>query len=370
MDNKRRKFITTMIAAGISSPALFGFSKLDSLINSESEENNLDIQDLIFNASKDNGKRIFPKGLTKNSKIAIIAPASHASIWELRKNIRLFKSMNLKVEVSDIIKNYQKKYRYFAAPDKDRAKEFMDYIQRKDIDALMTCRGGYGVMRILDLLDFDIIKANPKIIIGFSDITALLNAVYKLSNIVTYHGPVGVSQFNNITLNSFKKTLFYHINYKPIVYKDHRIKTIVKGKARGRLVGGNLSMLVSTLGTKYEIETENSILFLEEISEDPYKIDRMLTQLTISNKLKNCSGIMFGYYKGIDRKKNFYPYRSFTAREVIESRLRKIGAPAVLGIPIGHIPDKWTLPIGVEAELDADKKTITILENPVAGDET
>jgi len=365
MDKNRRKFISTLIAAGILSPALFGFSKLDSLINSEGNQNNLDIQDLIFNTNNHNDKRIFPKGLVKNSKIAIIAPASHASVWELRKNIRLFKSMNLKVEVSDIIKNYQKKYRYFAAPDEVRAKEFMNYIQREDVDALMTCRGGYGVMRILDLLDFNIIKANPKIIIGFSDITALLNAVYKLSNIITYHGPVGVSTFNSITLNSFKKTLFYNKNYKPIVYKDPRIKTIVQGIAKGKLVGGNLSMLVSTLGTKYEIETEHSILFLEETSEDPYKIDRMLTQLAISNKLQTCSGIMFGYYKGLDSKKNFYPYRSFTAREVIENRLKKIGVPAVLGIPIGHIPDKWTLPIGVEAELNADKRTITILENPV-----
>jgi muramoyltetrapeptide carboxypeptidase len=167
-------------------------------------------------------------------------------------------------------------------------------------------------------------------------------------------------------LQSFKNTLIYNQDFKPIIYKDSRIKTVVGGVAKGELVGGNLTMLTSTLGSDYEIQTENKILFIEEVSEDPYKIDRMLTQLYISKKFDKCNGVIFGYMSNFDKKYYFYPNRSYTTREVLISRFTQVGVPAVIGAPIGHILDKWTFPVGIEAELNADLMQLTILEQSVA----
>ncbi|MFH1051816.1 MAG: LD-carboxypeptidase [bacterium] len=367
MDKKRRKILNTLLGASIGAASLPFLGKLKAE-EKDDKSNKMFLQDDIFYnhyALSTNPKPVLPKGLKPGSKMAVIAPASHASIWELRNMMTAMKQLGIVLEIGETIKNYKIDYRYFSAPDDVRLKEFMSYIQRDDIDAIMTVRGGYGVMRILDKLDFDVICQNPKIIIGFSDITALLNAVYKRCNVITFHGPVGVSSFNTFSTNSFREILFSNGEFQPLVYKDNNIKTISPGKATGRLVGGNLTMLVSTLGSPYEVETEDSILFIEEVSEDPYKLDRMLTQLDISNKLQKCAGIMFGSYPTLDKKYYFYPNLSYTAREVIESRMKKLNIPAVIGIPVGHLASQWTMPIGVKAELDATKGTLTILEPAV-----
>ena len=356
-----------MLTASLGAVSLPFLGKLNAEEKKENA-NKMFLQDDIFYnhySLSTNPKPTFPKGLVPGSKMAVIAPASHAAIWELRNMMNAMKQLGIVLEIGNTIKNYKVDYRYFSAPDEVRLKEFMHYIERPDIDAIMTVRGGYGVMRILDKLDFGQICRNPKIIIGFSDITALLNAIYKKCNIVTFHGPVGVSSFNTFSTNSFKEILFSNGNFKPILYKDSNIRTLIPGKATGRLVGGNLTMLASTLGSPYEIDTEGSILFFEEVSEDPYKLDRMLTQLEISNKLQKCSGIMFGSYPTLDKKYYFYPNLSYTAREVIESRLKKLNIPTIIGIPVGHLASQWTMPIGVKVELDATKGELTILEPAV-----
>jgi muramoyltetrapeptide carboxypeptidase len=363
MENSRRKILKSLLAAGlIANPAVKLFSETvpDSFsidfFNQES---------IIEKISTAKQPKILPKGLKKGAKVAVTAPASHASIWELRSFMKTMSNLGIEVVICDTIKNYNVKTRYLAADDEVRAEELMYFYKREDIDAIIPCRGGYGVMRILNLLDFQEICRNPKILIGFSDITALLNSIYHLCNIVTYHGPAGISTFNIFSLQSFKDTLFYNPEFKPIIYKDSRLKKIVGGIAEGELVGGNLTMLTSTLGSDYEIQTENKIVFIEEVSEDPYKIDRMLTQLYISKKFEQCKGIIYGYCDNLDRKYYFYPNRSYTTREVLESRFKQIGVPAIIGAPIGHILDKWTFPIGVNAELDADNLQIKILEQSV-----
>ncbi|ROL59281.1 LD-carboxypeptidase [Bacteroidetes/Chlorobi group bacterium ChocPot_Mid] len=368
MDKERRKILSSLMAVSFGAVMLPVAGKLKANDKKDSS-NKMFLQDELFYnhfSLGTNPKPVLPKGLKPGSKMAVIAPASHAAIWELRNLMTAMKQLGIELEIGETIKNYKVDYRYFSAPDEVRSKELMNYFERNDIDAIMTVRGGYGVMRILDMLDFDVISQNPKIIIGFSDITALLNAVYKKSNIVTFHGPVGVSSFNTFSINSFKDVLFSNGNFKPLVYKDSNIKMLFPGKATGRLVGGNLTMLSSTLGSPYEIDTEGALLFFEEVSEDPYKLDRMLTQLEISNKLDKCVGIMFGSYPTLDKKYYFYPNLSYTAREVIESRLKKFKIPAVIGIPVGHLASQWTLPIGVKAELDANKGILTILEPAVS----
>ncbi len=312
------------------------------------------------------GGIVLPPGLKKGSRVAISSPASAVSLWELRHSRRALSRMGLITEIGGTIRYHDTKYRYLSAPDKQRAEEFMNFIVRDDIDAVIAGRGGYGVMRILPMLDFDTIRRHPKIIMGYSDITALLNAVYNLSGVVTYHGPVGNSTFNSFTVSQMKKVIFSKESFEPKKEKYTRMMVINKGKARGKLTGGNLSMVAASMGTPYETDTRGSILFLEEVSEEPYKIDKMLTQLWLDGKLQECAGIAFGYIKNLNTRKNFYPGRSFTVKQVIEDRLKPLGIPACINLPFGHLENKMTLPIGVEAELDTENQTFTILNRAVS----
>lgn len=310
-------------------------------------------------------EKIFPRGLKTGSKVAITAPASPTSLWELRNTTRALKRMGLKVVIGDSIKKHDRKYRYFSASDTDRAEEFMKYILSPEIDCILTGRGGYGVMRILPLLDYDAIKRNPKIIIGFSDITALLIAIYIKTGLVTFHGPVGVATYNSFTIKYFKDVLFQNQTFEPIIIKNSSYRVINEGIAFGTLIGGNLTLITATLGTPFEINTENTILFIEDVSTEPYQVDRMLTQLWLAGKFEKCNGVVFGKFIGLDRRKNFYPVKSFTMRQVIYARMKELGIPSIIGMEIGHLKNKITMPIGTIAKLDAKKKTLILLEKSV-----
>lgn len=307
-----------------------------------------------------------PKGLSKDSLIAIAAPASPTSPGEIARTVSTLKKLGYKVEVGRTINRRNTgEFRYFSGTDDERAEEFMGFAERKDVDCILCARGGYGIMRILPLIDYMTIRDNPKIIIGFSDITALLIAVEKLSGVATYHGPVAVSSFDSFTIENFQRVLNTVEKFKPIVFNGNDIKTIVEGNASGRLVGGNLSMIVSTLGTPYEIDTYNSIFFLEEVSEHPYKIDRMLTQLWLAGKFQQASGVALGAFHNLNSRRPFYPNRSFTIFEIISQLIKPLGIPTILGLPVGHIKGQITLPIGVEAEINTKKQTFTIIQSPV-----
>lgn len=308
---------------------------------------------------------VLPKALKKGSKVAISAPASATSMGEVSKGINALKKLGCSVEISESIKKRDWGHKYLSAPDDFRAEEFMSYIKRKDIDCILTARGGFGSIRILHLLDYELIRQNPKIIIGFSDITSLLCAIYKKTNIVCFHGPVASTDFDSFTFDFFQKVLFEQKKFDPIKYKGLDLKIINQGKACGKLVGGNLTTVTSLLGTEFEIDTDNAILFLEEVSEEPYKIDRMLTQLWLSGKLHRCSGIVFGYIKNLKSRRNFYPGISYSVLEVIESRLKPLGIPSVIGLPFGHSIKTMTLPIGIKAEFDTKSQTFSIIEQSV-----
>ncbi len=334
-----------------------------------------DLQDDVFNGQteKDVAPRkvhselpiILPPALKKGAKLAITAPASPTTYWEMRYSLKELKRIGLEIEVGDTIKKRQSKYRYLSASDEERASEFMDFINRDDIDGIMCGRGGYGVMRILPMLDFDAIARNPKPVIGYSDITALLIAIYNKTRIVTFHGPVAISTFNDYTMNHFRKILLNSEKFEPVKSSYSTMETFVEGKASGRITGGNLSMLVGTLGTPYEIDTKDSLLFIEDVSEHAYKIDRMLTQLLLAGKIQDANGISIGYFKGLNSRRPFYPGGSFTIKEVLDQLIKPIGKPTILGMPIGHVKSKLTMPIGIQAVMDAVERTFTILETSV-----
>jgi muramoyltetrapeptide carboxypeptidase len=360
----RRKFITlsTLFA---SYPA---FSQLNVVQDSLKSDNVPDSSKIIqlndkFISSNLVTKKqiIIPKSLKSGSKVAIVSPSSVTNQWELSKVSKYFKSLGLEIEYGKILLNQKNKYGYFSAPDDERADEFNSYINRDDIDAIIASRGGYGVMRIIDKIDFNMLSKKPKILLGFSDFTFMLNAVSKLCDLVTYHGPVAISSFSNFSQKYIQQTLFNTDKAFEIQYADLII--LKDGIAEGRLVGGNLTMLVATLGTKYEIDTSDAILFIEDTNENAYQIDRMLTQMAIAGKFAKVKGIILGHFSNLQRKTPFYPNYSLTTLQVFEQILLPLNIPIVLNFPIGHIENQVTLPILMNAELNTKTKSIKVFHS-------
>jgi len=264
------------------------------------------------------------------------------------------------------------RYGYLAGSDEARAMDINGMFSDSSIDAVLAVRGGWGCNRILPHLDFEEIRRHPKALIGYSDITSLLLAIYARSGVVTFHGPVGTSTWNPFSVEHFRRLLF---SAEPVAYANprgagdllaqtkDRIETITPGSARGRLVGGNLSVLSSMIGSEYLPSWSGVILFLEEDGEQIYRIDRMLTQLKLAGVLQKLAGFVFGKCTNCTPGEG---YGSLTLEEVFADHIRPLGIPAWYGAMIGHIENKFTIPLGIEAEIDASGGTIRLLESAVA----
>lgn len=303
-----------------------------------------------------------PQGLQKGATIGVACPASGVT----RREIREFELLCSQLGFSTVLgRNVAHNTGYLSAPDADRAGEFMALVEDTSVDAIVCARGGYGVMRILPMLDYGAIAEARKPIIGFSDITALLIAANQLSKVVTFHGPVATSTFDEFTQSCFTSVMMNSGSQAPFTFTDQRLTTLQGGLATGRLTGGNLAMVTSTLGTAYEINTQGAILFLEEIHEEPYKIDRMLTQLWLAGKLQQAAGIALGNFRDCEPKKQSITEPSFTLRQVLDDRLKDLGIPVVYGLPFGHVRSKLTIPLGIAAELDATNKRLRFLNEAV-----
>ncbi len=242
------------------------------------------------------------------------------------------------------------------------------------VKAIFAVRGGYGSGHLLDGIDYALIKNNPKIFLGYSDITAMHLAIHKRTGLVTFHGPVAVSEFTDYTQQSFRKTLFENRpagkftnpNESGKLRPNHKLRTVVGGKATGQLIGGNLSVLSTSMGTEFEIDTRGKILFLEDVDEQPYSLDRMLTQLRLAGKLTQAAGIIFGECADC-RPRDFKPSLAspYSLGEVVNNLFGDLKIPVLYGLTIGHTDDQLTLPIGVKAMLDADNGTLEIKEAAV-----
>jgi muramoyltetrapeptide carboxypeptidase len=232
------------------------------------------------------------------------------------------------------------------------------------IDGLVCLRGGYGSMRILHRIDYHAIRHNPKVLVGYSDITALQLAIWKKTRLVTFSGPMLAADLgceaDGNTLKQFYKALTHPLPLGVIpLAPDVKAEVINPGRARGRLVGGNLSLVAATLGTPYEINTRGMILFLEEVNEQPYRVDRMLRQLRLSGKLQAAAGVVFGKFVGCEAG---HSQGSFTLLEVLRETLKELKAPCFYGLAVGHMAQKATLPLGVRAEMDAGKCLLVVTE--------
>jgi muramoyltetrapeptide carboxypeptidase len=244
------------------------------------------------------------------------------------------------------------------------------------VDAIWCVRGGFGASRLLPALDFELMRRKPKALIGYSDITALHMAIQRHVGLVTFHGPVAWRAFTPYTLGGLRRVLWRaeapaRLAEPPSFERregqvdwDNRVATLVPGKARGRLLGGNLCLMSHLVGTPYLPDLRGSILFLEDVEEAYYRIDRMLTQLWLAGALDGVAGVALGKFTNCDPSPFFLQNRPL--EEILAERFRALGIPTVSGVMIGHIDDQATLPIGCLAELDADARTLTLLEPGVS----
>lgn len=306
---------------------------------------------------------ILPKHLRPGDKVGVCAPAGAInSIQEVSEFTEVLKNMGFRVKNG---RNVAGQYGYFSANDTARAEEFMSLVEDEEIRAIFTIRGGWGCARILRQLDFSVIGRNPKIIMGFSDVTTLLNAITAKTGLATYHGPSGNSSWNEYSVSWIRKTL---MDTKPVLYhnssgEDAPIVTYVNGKSRGKLYGGNLSVVASLLGSEYLPDWKDTLLFLEDVNEEPYRIDRMLTQLDLAGVLNKVQGVILGSFRKCVPEE---PGRSFSLEQVFEQHFAHRRYPVFFGAQIGHIQNKFTLPVGVEAEMDADAGTIRLMHGAVS----
>lgn len=305
---------------------------------------------------------IKPKALKKNSTIALIAPAGPISESQLASAQENLAEMGFK---STFTEKILEKKGYLAGSDEIRINDLHEAFNNENADAILCIRGGYGCSRIIDQIDYELIKKHPKIFIGYSDITALLNAIWQKTGLITFHGVVGTSaftpytrqQFENIVTNQSSK---YQINTK----QPDDLNIIHEGKCNGQLVGGNLSIIISLIGTPYEINFENKILFIEEVNEAPYKIDRMLTQLLLNGNIKNAAGIILGKFNGCDiDHAEITVNNSLSLNEIFDNRLKKLSIPVLSGFSFGHVMDQALFPIGIKAGFDTADAKIQIIEN-------
>lgn len=274
------------------------------------------------------------------------------------------------VQADDIFRAYG----YLGGTDERRVEELMTGWTNQNIKAIFPGTGGYGTTRILDQLDYDIIKNNPKILVGFSDITGLHLAINKMTGLTTFHTPspmYGLGSEENLSLISdyyFWQAIEannpngYTIDVK-LFELGESVITLHAGKGKGELIGGNLSLINSLMGTPYEIETKGKILFIEDVGEAPYRIDRYFSQLRMAGKFDHLKGAILGKFT---RRAKEPPDddNSFTMMRVLEQYFSNLGIPVIANFPIGHYKYNVSFPIGVMAEIDADKQTVRILENP------
>ena len=308
-----------------------------------------------------------PRPLQQGMTIGLIAPASNASENEdIRFAIDIVKSLGFKVKEG---KHLYQRNQYLAGTDSERAADLNSMFADKSVDAIFCLRGGYGTPRILPFLDFKTIAANPKILLGYSDITALHNAIYERTGLITFHGPIAGQNFSDYTLGEFNKVLVQaqspvRIGQAPEfeaapgrAERANRVTRFVGGKARGRLVGGNLTLISTLMGTPYQPDFKNKILFLEDIGESPYRVDRMLTQLWLAGVFDQLAGVVFGKFTEVE-----IDGPSYSIEQVIEQRCGALKIPVVRGLMIGHVEDQTVVPVGAMAELDGDAGSLTVLE--------
>ncbi|WHO39940.1 LD-carboxypeptidase [Sphingobium sp. AP49] len=314
---------------------------------------------------------IRPPRLREGDVVGLIEPAGFTDdAFDLDLVKETIVAMGLKPKAAP---HLVERYGYLAGKDADRAADVNAMYADPEVKAVFAVRGGWGCARMLPYLDFKTIRANPKLLTGFSDITALHLAFAARAGFTTIHGPNAASSWGKLSWNAFHALAFEGATptyANPVgtddrlVQRSGRIRTFGKGRASGRLLGGNLTVLCALLGTPWLPDFDGAILFVEDTNEAEYRVDRMLTQLSLAGVLPKLAGFVFGQCTSCNAAD--VSYGGFTLSEVLQQHLTPLGIPAFQGALFGHIANQFSLPVGVRAEIDADAGTIRLLESAVS----
>jgi muramoyltetrapeptide carboxypeptidase len=293
--------------------------------------------------------------LKKGDIVGLIAPAGAIIESKLNNSIKNIEKLGLKPYY---FKNILEQKGYLAGDDQRRINELQGMYEDKNVKAILCVRGGYGTTRIIERIDYNLIKNNPKPLIGYSDITTLQFAIFMNTGQIGFHGIMGAEIFSDYTLEHFNK-FFFDIADTIILEQpkdaENDAYTINSGKVKGITIGGNLSLLTSLIGTKFDCDWKDKIIFIEDTNEAPYKIDRMLNHLIMSGKFDDIKGIIFGTFNkcepfdfGIDSSE------SFSLKDILLEKIKPLNIPACYGFSFGHINQQAILPFGAEIEFNAE----------------
>ncbi|MBM4763414.1 LD-carboxypeptidase [Bacillus sp. B15-48] len=299
-----------------------------------------------------------PKKLKKGDTVGIIAPAGTPQREKLEKGVEFLREVGLKTKLG---RHIYRKNGYLAGSDEERVEDLHSMFADSEVKAIFCARGGYGTARIAERIDYELIKKNPKIFWGYSDITFLHLAIQKRTGLVTFHGPMIASDYGSDEIDSLtKNSLKQLFEPNPLQYSTEQspLETVVDGVAFGPLIGGNLTLITSTLGTSFEIDTNGKILLIEEINEEPRAIDRMFNQLSMAGKLEGAAGILLGDFHHCISESP----ASFELEEVLEHYIKRVNKPTLAGLKIGHCQPNLAVPLGVNAILDSRQQQL-IVEN-------
>ncbi len=314
---------------------------------------------------------ILPGRLKPGDTIYVVCPSSPVDSERVWRGVATLSAMGFRVKVGTILKRLYGQA-MVSAPDEVRIKELEDAFLDKEAKCVMAARGGYGTIRLLGALDYSIFRENPRVLVGYSDLTALLNAIHMRTGLVTFHGPMvatdfGSNQQSNYTIEWFRKATMSDDPIGRVEQPNGQMKCVVEGLGRGQIVGGNLTLLTRMLGTPFEPDFEGKIVLLEDVAEEPYKVDGMLTQLLLNGSITRAAGIVFSSCVDCPPPDQAgKPINAIRVEEVVRERLEKIGVPSVYGFNAGHNPHIPTVPIGVTGELDATNRAFSIVERCTA----
>lgn len=306
-----------------------------------------------------------PPRLRHGDCIALISPASApGSSEKVEKAVRYLESVGYRVIVG---KHALAQRGYLAGTDRQRADDLNEMIRNPAVKAIIALRGGYGTPRLLPLVDYRAAKKNPKIIVGYSDLTALQLALFRTIGLVTFSGPMAAVEMWE-SIDPFTEQNFWSLITEPsrrvLANPPEQPATALrKGRARGRILGGNLALVMSLLGTPYVPDFRNAILVLEDVDEAPHRIDRMLMQLENAGILRRIRGLVYGQFTDCVPSDPSTPH--LTTDEVLREYAERVRVPVLAGFQYGHIPKKLTLPLGVTVELNTEEGTVTLGEPAV-----
>jgi muramoyltetrapeptide carboxypeptidase len=321
-------------------------------------------------AARPAGRIVRPQRLRPGDPVGLVAPASaNFESVDIEIAQEVARAFGLEPRLGEHVRD---RHGYLAGTDVSRAADVNRFFTDPSVKAVLAIQGGWGCARVLPHLDWEAIRRNPKVVAGFSDITGLHCGLHAKAGLVTFHAPVLLSSWPPFSVEHFKRVVFdgeaVSMANPPggqdrLVQRENRTRTITPGQARGRLVGGNLTVLTALVGSPYVPSFDGAVLFLEDVREDIYRVDRMLTQLRLSGLLDRIRGFVFGACSKCEPGEG---YGSLTLEEVLDEHVKPLGVPAYAGAMIGHQERQFTVPVGVEVEVDASAGVIRMLEPAVA----